>query len=92
MLLCPVFGGSTQRLVRASGLCRGSPRPPLHPAVSRFARSTGDAHSLSAADVRLIALARSLEVAYYGSAHLREGPPPPRVQPKRERQDKELPG
>ena len=60
--------------------------------MSRFARLTGDSHSLSAADVRLIALARSLEVAYYGSAHLRDAPAPPRHEKKQQTETKDLPG
>jgi PIN domain of ribonuclease len=40
-------------------------------AVTRFARATGDLHSLSAVDVKLLALAYTLEAATYGSSHLR---------------------
>ena len=40
----------------------------------RFARETGDLHALSSADVKLLALAHTLEVATHGSAHLREHP------------------
>jgi len=43
----------------------------LHSAVTRFARATGDLHSLSAVDVKLVALAYTLEAAAYGTTHLR---------------------
>lgn len=39
-----------------------------------FARLTGDIHVLSAVDLKLLALAHTLEVAAYGSSHLRERP------------------
>jgi hypothetical protein len=67
-------------------------RPPCPPAVMRFARATGDAHALSSVDVRLLALAHTLEVQYYGSGHLREQPPPPRLAKKKTRDSKHLPG
>lgn len=40
-------------------------------AVTRFARATGDLHSLSAVDIKLVALAYTLEAATYGTTHLR---------------------
>ena len=40
-------------------------------AVTRFARATGDLHSLSAVDTKLVALAYTLEAATYGTSHLR---------------------
>ncbi|EFJ43518.1 hypothetical protein VOLCADRAFT_119051, partial [Volvox carteri f. nagariensis] len=43
-------------------------------AVQRFARETGDIHSLSSVDVKLLALAHTLEVAAHGTAHLRDHP------------------
>ncbi len=43
-------------------------------AVTRFARATGDLHSLSTVDLRLMALARTLEVAAHGDSHLRDLP------------------
>lgn len=52
------------------------PAPEDIKAVMRFAQATGDAHSLSRADIRLIALTRTLEVARHGSAHLKSQPPP----------------
>ena len=54
-------------------------------AVTRFARATGDLHSLSAVDLRLMALARTLEVAAHGDGHLRELPAPPRPLSRRPR-------
>lgn len=39
--------------------------------MTRFARATGDMHSLSAVDVKLVALAYTLEAAAYGTTHLR---------------------
>lgn len=61
-------------------------------AVVKFARATGDLHALSSTDTRLVALARTLEVAYYGAGHLREVPPPPKVQRKAPIDKKALPG
>lgn len=43
-------------------------------AVQRFARETGDIHSLSAVDLKLLALTHTLEQAAHGSANLREHP------------------
>lgn len=43
-------------------------------AVTRFARETGDIHALSAADLRVLALCHTLEVASNGSSQLREHP------------------
>lgn len=43
-------------------------------AVTMFARETGDIHALSSADIKLLALAHSLEVAAHGNGHLRERP------------------
>jgi rRNA maturation endonuclease Nob1 len=40
-------------------------------AVTRFARATGDMHSLSAVDVKLLALAYTLEAATHGTSHLK---------------------
>lgn len=47
--------------------------------MQRFARETGDIHSLSTVDVKLLALAHSLEVAANGQANLREHPVQVRV-------------
>jgi rRNA maturation endonuclease Nob1 len=43
-------------------------------AVTRFARETGDIHALSAVDLKLLALAHTLEVAAHGPGHLKEHP------------------
>ncbi|KAH7625019.1 putative RNA-binding NOB1-like protein [Nannochloris sp. 'desiccata'] len=61
-------------------------------AVVDFARATGDLHALSVVDTRLLALAHSIEVSYYGSSHLRDKPPAPRLQKKGVADTKVLPG
>jgi len=43
-------------------------------AVRQFAIATGDIYSLSAADLRLLSLCRTLEAAAHGTAHLRTRP------------------
>ena len=48
-------------------------------AVLAFARETGELHSISSTDARLIALARGLERAAGREASLRARPPPPRA-------------
>lgn len=58
----------------------------------RFARATGDLHSLSTADIRLIALAHTLEVARHGDAALRGLPDLPSVRKGNAPAAKELPG
>ena len=62
------------------------------PAVLRFARATGDLHSLSTADIRLIALAHTLEVARHGNAALKQLPDLPSVRKGNVPAAKELPG
>ena len=57
-----------------------------------FARATGDLHALSAVDTRLLALAHTIEVSYYGSSHLREKPPAPKLQKKGVADTRLLPG
>lgn len=42
----------------------------------RFARDTGELHSLSKVDIKLLALAHTLEVAARGSDHLPSKPVP----------------
>lgn len=61
-------------------------------AVVSFARATGDLHALSSVDMRLIALARTLEVEYYGDGHLRTRPAAPKVSKKSAVDSKVLPG
>ena len=60
--------------------------------MTKFARVTGDIHALSAADVRLIALAHSLHSALYGGDRLHTEPQPPRVVGKAKRGGRQLPG
>ena len=47
-----------------------------------FARDSGELQSLSTVDMKLIALAHTLEVRMHGLANLRTRPPPPRVHAK----------
>ncbi|KAI8111419.1 hypothetical protein M9435_003920 [Picochlorum sp. BPE23] len=61
-------------------------------AVVAFARQTGDLHALSSIDMGLIALARTIEVEYYGSDHLRSRPAPPTMLTKPVVDEKALPG
>ena len=42
--------------------------------MTRFARETGDIYALSAVDVKLLALAHTLEVLVHGAEHLRAHP------------------
>lgn len=57
-----------------------------------FARETGDLHALSSVDIKLIALARTLEVQRYGEAHLRTKPAAPLLSKKPTVDAKSLPG
>jgi len=61
-------------------------------AVTRFARETGDVHALSTVDLKVIALAHTLEVAAHGSGHLREHPVKATVRTKHRSSAKALPG
>ncbi|GIL95464.1 hypothetical protein Vretimale_1488, partial [Volvox reticuliferus] len=61
-------------------------------AVQRFARETGDIHSLSAVDLKLLALAHTLEVAVHGTSHLREHPVQVRTFEKHKSRPRALPG
>ena len=58
----------------------------------RFARCTGDLQSLSLVDIRVIALARTYEVLYYGKDHLRDFPPPSKEGKDRVKEVSRLPG
>ena len=60
-------------------------------AVSSFAKQTGDLYQLSLEDVRLLALAYTLEKQLHGTEHLRSAPVPVRSRAKRSDKD-ELPG
>ena len=64
----------------------------FYSAVVKFARATGDLHALSSVDTRLIALARTLEISYYGHEHVRDFPLPPRETTKKVKESKTLPG
>uniref|UniRef100_A0A2P2K0X9 RNA-binding protein nob1 n=1 Tax=Rhizophora mucronata TaxID=61149 RepID=A0A2P2K0X9_RHIMU len=44
--------------------------------VIKFARATGDLQTLSAVDLKLIALTYTLEAQIHGTKHLRDAPPP----------------
>jgi RNA-binding protein NOB1 len=48
-------------------------------AVVQFARATGDLQALSEVDLKLIALAYTLETQAHGTSHLRSKPPPLQV-------------
>ncbi|GAX82336.1 hypothetical protein CEUSTIGMA_g9765.t1 [Chlamydomonas eustigma] len=61
-------------------------------AVLKFAKETGDIHALSSADMKLLALAHTLEVATYGSAHMREHPVQPKVRTRSRKSARQLPG
>ena len=61
-------------------------------AVGAFARATGDLHALSSVDMKLIALARTIEVEYYGEDHLRKEPSRVRAQRRPVDYSKHLPG
>lgn len=58
----------------------------------RFARATGDLHSLSPPDIKLIALTYTLEAELYGTAHIRREPPPIAVAKKSQARMKDPPG
>ncbi|MEW5299917.1 MAG: hypothetical protein WDW36_002887 [Sanguina aurantia] len=61
-------------------------------AVLRFARATGDLQTLSSADIKLVALAHSLELAAHGAVHIRDEPTRPRLRAKHRTRGKGLPG
>jgi hypothetical protein len=60
--------------------------------VTRFAKETGDVHSLSLVDMKLLALAHTLEVAAHGAAHLRTQATAPKMAPKHKTRTRGLPG
>jgi RNA-binding protein NOB1 len=64
----------------------------LLPAVTKFARETGDIQTLSDVDVKIIALAYMLEAEIHGTSHLREHPPPLREVNVRKLSEAPLPG
>jgi len=64
----------------------------LLPAVTKFARETGDIQTLSDVDIKIIALAYMLEAEIHGTSHLREHPPPLREVNVRKLSEAPLPG
>ncbi|CAM6068123.1 unnamed protein product [Sphagnum tenellum] len=60
--------------------------------VVQFARATGDLQALSEVDLKLIALAYTLETQAHGTSHLRSKPPPLQVTPVQNHRQKEPPG
>ena len=62
------------------------------PTVTRFARETGDIHALSTVDVKLLALAHTLEVAAHGGGHLKERPAAPVLRSRHRTAARALPG
>ena len=66
-----------EALAQLSILCR-KPSSAALQRVSAFAQQTGDAYTLSLEDVRLLAVAYTLEEELNGTAHLRAAPPPVR--------------
>ena len=61
-------------------------------AVISFARSTGDLHTLSDVDLKLIALTYTLEAQFHGTQHLRDRPPPIHMVNVKRLPEKDLPG
>lgn len=47
----------------------------------QFAKATGDLQSLSEVDLKLIALAYTMEAEIHGVSHIRKRPPPLQVHP-----------
>lgn len=64
----------------------------LLPAVTKFARETGDIQTLSDVDIKIIALAYMLEAEIHGTSHLREHPPPLREVNVKRLSEAPLPG
>lgn len=57
-----------------------------------FARDVGELQSLSGVDLKLIALAHTLEKAVHGDEHLRSSAPTPKVHAKMHKTSGKLPG
>ncbi|GAB2212278.1 hypothetical protein Droror1_Dr00025630 [Drosera rotundifolia] len=68
------------------------PYPDAVKKVISFARETGDLQTLSDVDVKLIALAYTLESRVRGTQHLRENPPPVHMLKVKRLPEKVLPG
>lgn len=60
--------------------------------VLQFAKATGDLQSLSEVDMKLIALAYTLEAQVHGVSHLRTQPPPLQVIPVQKNKPRDPPG
>lgn len=60
--------------------------------VVKFARATGDLHTLSDVDIKLIALTYTLEAQIHGTKHLRDIPPPVQMVNVKQLPEKDLPG
>ncbi|OAY83800.1 RNA-binding protein NOB1 [Ananas comosus] len=68
------------------------PSPEFIKKVVKFARETGDLHTLSDVDIKIIALAYMLEAQIHGTSHLREQPPPLRVVNVKNLAEADMPG
>lgn len=68
------------------------PSPDCIKKVVKFARETGDLQTLSDVDLKLIALAYTLESQIHGTGHLRDSPPPLRVVNVRKLEEVVMPG
>ncbi|XP_068639645.1 RNA-binding NOB1-like protein [Aristolochia californica] len=68
------------------------PDPDALKKVVNFARATGDLQTLSDVDLKLIALAYTLESQCHGTKHLRDNPPPLHVVNVKRLPEKEMPG
>lgn len=64
----------------------------IYESVVKFARETGDLHTLSEVDLKVIALAYTLESQIHGTHHLRERPPPLRMVNVKHLSEPEMPG
>ncbi|XP_073005063.1 RNA-binding NOB1-like protein [Typha latifolia] len=68
------------------------PSPEFIKKVIKFAKETGDFHTLSDVDIKIIALAYMLESQIHGTNHLREQPPPLHVVNVKRLAQAEMPG
>ncbi|CAH8390791.1 unnamed protein product [Eruca vesicaria subsp. sativa] len=68
------------------------PSPESLSKVIKFAKATGDLHTLSDVDLKLIALTYTLEAEVHGTKNLRDVPPPIQTVRVKRLPEKELPG
>ncbi|GAB2272798.1 hypothetical protein Dimus_007618 [Dionaea muscipula] len=68
------------------------PSPDALKRVISFARETGDLQNLSDVDIKLIALAYTLEAQIHGTKHLRDKPPPVHMLRVRRLPEPKMPG